>query len=67
MMEDQLERSRAETKGILEGKEKVEKILEGLTKAQMAGEDVDMQQGATEENKIEDESDIWKELEKEFC
>jgi mediator of RNA polymerase II transcription subunit 7 len=65
MMEDQLERSRAETRGIMEGKEKVEKILEGLSKAPISGRD-DLMQGPAEETIIKDGSDIWEELDKEF-
>ena len=65
MMQDQLEKSRAEMRGIMEGKEKVEKILEGLALGQGSSLD-DAMQGVTEEEKIEDGSDVWEELEKEF-
>jgi mediator of RNA polymerase II transcription subunit 7 len=62
MMQDQVERSRAETRGIREMKEKVETILEGLSQAKLDDTSGDVVQ----EVLPEEGADIWKELEKEF-
>ena len=65
MMQDQLERSKAETEGILNMKEKVEGILEGLGQAKLAEidlpEDEIMEEPEEEAGKV-----VWDELEKEF-
>ena len=67
MMQDQLDRSRAETRGIREMKDKVEGILEGLSQAKLAdggkgdGKDVGERLGLDEEGR-----DVWEELEREF-
>ncbi|KAK0120318.1 Mediator of RNA polymerase II transcription subunit 7 [Cadophora gregata] len=68
MMQDQLDRSRAETKGIREMKVKVETILEGLG----AGLELDKGVlegvvGKKEERKVVEEGkDVWDELERKF-
>jgi mediator of RNA polymerase II transcription subunit 7 len=64
MMRDQLEKSRAETRGVREMKAKVEEILEGLAQAKLGsngaseGTDIDKEQ--------EEGKDIWEELCREF-
>jgi mediator of RNA polymerase II transcription subunit 7 len=63
MMQDQLERSRAETQGIREMKEKVEGILEGLSQAKLAEQDEKDMNG---EEVVEEGKDVWDYLEKEF-
>ncbi|KAL2059784.1 hypothetical protein VTL71DRAFT_10168 [Oculimacula yallundae] len=65
MMQDQLDRSRAETKAIGEMKGKVEAILEGLS-GRFEGEMG--KNGAGEEEKlvVDEERDVWEELEREF-
>ncbi|CZR59919.1 related to MED7-member of RNA Polymerase II transcriptional regulation mediator complex [Phialocephala subalpina] len=63
MMQDQLEKSKAETQGIREMKEKVEGILEGLSQAKLA-EAVEMN-GKGDQDDL-DGQDVWAELEKEF-
>lgn len=68
MMQDQLERSRAETKGIREMKGKVEAILEGL------GAGLSVEKGGLEDvigkrdevELLEEGRDVWQELEREF-
>jgi mediator of RNA polymerase II transcription subunit 7 len=62
MMQNQLDRSRAETQGIMEMKEKVEVILEGLSQAKLK-EDEHTEGG---EKKVEEGRDIWEALEKEY-
>jgi len=62
MMQDQVERSRAETRGIREMKEKVETILEGLSQANVDDTSGDV----VRETLPEEGADIWEELEKEF-
>ncbi len=62
MMQDQVERSRAETRGIREMKEKVETILEGLSQAKLDDTSGDV----VRETLPEEGADIWEELEKEF-
>jgi mediator of RNA polymerase II transcription subunit 7 len=64
MMEDQLERSRAETRGIMEGKEKVERILEGLRDGKGGAGDTVMKD--EEDRNLENGSDVWDELDREF-
>ncbi|KAF4631140.1 hypothetical protein G7Y89_g6993 [Cudoniella acicularis] len=64
MMQDQLEKSRAETEGIMKMKAKVEGILEGLGQAKLA----EMKNGKLDGDcdNFEEGRDIWDELEKEF-
>lgn len=62
MMQNQLDRSRAETQGIMEMKEKVEGILEGLSQAKLKEEE--LREG--EEKRVEEGRDIWEALEKEY-
>jgi mediator of RNA polymerase II transcription subunit 7 len=63
MMQNQLDRSRAETQGIREMKEKVESILEGLSQAKLA-EEKDNESGGKEV--VDEGRDVWEVLEKEF-
>ena len=63
MMQTQLERSRAETQGIREMKEKVEGILEGLSQAKLAEEKKEDEKGGEE---AEEGKDVWDVLEREF-
>ncbi|KAF8850113.1 MED7-domain-containing protein [Acephala macrosclerotiorum] len=63
MMQDQLDKSRAETQGIREMKAKVEGILEGLSQAKLA-EFAEMN-GKGGQDDLEGK-DVWDELEKEF-
>ncbi|KAG9239129.1 MED7 protein-domain-containing protein [Amylocarpus encephaloides] len=65
MMQDQLEKSRAETKGIMDMKGKVESILEGLNQKQSIESDKTREED-TDAPVIDDGSDVWDELEKEF-
>jgi mediator of RNA polymerase II transcription subunit 7 len=62
MMQDQLDRSRAETQGIREMKEKVESILEGLSQAKLAE---DAGEAVTEKQR-EEGAEVWEVLEREF-
>jgi mediator of RNA polymerase II transcription subunit 7 len=63
MMQNQLDRSRAETQGIREMKMKVEGILEGLSQAKLAEEKTDEE----EKKQVEEEGrDIWEALERQF-
>jgi len=63
MMQDQLERSRAETQGVQEMKEKVEGILEGLSQAKLA----EQEERDKSDDEVEEEGkDVWDCLEKEF-
>lgn len=64
MMQEQLERSKAETKGIMDMKEKVGEILEGLGKAQIGGEEG--KEGG-DVSMAEKGGDVWEELEREFA
>jgi mediator of RNA polymerase II transcription subunit 7 len=64
MMQNQLERSRAETQGIREMKEKVEAILEGLSQAKLK-EDMEKEGSGAKEGE-EEERDVWEVLEREF-
>jgi mediator of RNA polymerase II transcription subunit 7 len=63
MMQDQLERSKAETQGIREMKEKVESILEGLSQANLAEQE---EKEKSDEEVVEEGKDVWDCLEKEF-
>jgi mediator of RNA polymerase II transcription subunit 7 len=63
MMQNQLDRSRAETQGIREMKEKVEGILEGLSQAKLAEEKE--KEGSSGEV-VDDGRDVWEVLDREF-
>lgn len=62
MMQDQLERSRNETRGIREMKEKVEVMLESLKMAKL----VDGEMDVVREEVEEEGRDVWEVLEREF-
>ncbi|KAE8445081.1 hypothetical protein EG329_013796 [Mollisiaceae sp. DMI_Dod_QoI] len=63
MMQDQLDKSRAETQGIKDMKEKVEGILEGLSQAKLA----EIVESNTQGDEVELEGkEVWDELQKEF-
>ncbi|QSZ35958.1 hypothetical protein DSL72_007080 [Monilinia vaccinii-corymbosi] len=65
MMQDQLDRSRAETEGIMKMKEKVEGLLEGFSQIKFADEDIvgsEIQEDSIED----DEKDVWEQLDLEF-
>lgn len=62
LMQDQLDRSRAETQGIRDMKEKVEGILEGLCQAKLIEENGEV----VSEVKTEEGAEVWEALEKEF-
>ncbi|ESZ94301.1 hypothetical protein SBOR_5297 [Sclerotinia borealis F-4128] len=65
MMQDQLEKSRAETEGIMKMKEKVEGILEGLGQVKTA--DGDSAGSQIHESVMEDDGkDVWEQLDLEF-
>ncbi|TVY38259.1 Mediator of RNA polymerase II transcription subunit [Lachnellula subtilissima] len=65
MMQDQLEKSRKETEGIREVKERVEGVIEGLGKLKLAEfENEKVRQGKVEV--VEEGRDVWETLEKEF-
>lgn len=71
MMREQLERSRAETRGVREAKRKVESVLEGLAAVGVGvGVGVNGGGGAVEakveEQVVERERELWEELESEF-
>lgn len=68
MMQDQLDRSKAETEGILNMKTQVEAVLEGLGKKGLIEKDDSGDVPHTETKKEEDNtgSDVWEELRKEF-
>lgn len=65
MMQDQLDKSRAETDGIRKMKAKVEGILEGLSQAKLV-ETTDGKVDNGRDENIEEGRDVWDELEKEF-
>ncbi|RDW75460.1 hypothetical protein BP6252_06602 [Coleophoma cylindrospora] len=65
MMQDQLDRSRAETEGIMRMKEKVEGILEGLGETKLPESD-DTKMDGTDAMEEDIGKGIWDELEKEF-
>ncbi|KAI9650825.1 Mediator of RNA polymerase II transcription subunit 7 [Ciborinia camelliae] len=65
MMQEQLEKSRAETEGIMKMKEKVEEILEGFGRIKLADEVIASSQ--LHEDVMEDDGkDVWKQLDLEF-
>ncbi|EKD13959.1 uncharacterized protein L3040_005430 [Drepanopeziza brunnea f. sp. 'multigermtubi'] len=63
MMREQLERSRAETRGIREMKERVEGVLEGLAAKGVENLAVDVQM---EEPVADRGREVWEELERQF-
>lgn len=63
MMQDQLERSRAETKGIREMKGKVDGILEGLGQAKLVDWEKKKEEVVEE---MEEGRDVWEGMEREF-
>jgi len=62
LMQDQLEKSRAETQGIREMKEKVDGLLEGLGKIDV----VDEVEGERSNEEVEERREVWAVLETEF-
>ncbi|KAG4032868.1 hypothetical protein MFRU_006g03290 [Monilinia fructicola] len=65
MMQDQLDRSRAETEGIMKMKEKVEGLLESFGQVNFADDEIFNSQ--VHENIIEDDGkDVWEQLDLEF-
>ena len=61
MMQDQLERSRAETEGILRMKGEVDRLLEGLGSAELV--DREEMVGDIEGNHADEEGrDVWEEI-----
>lgn len=66
MMQDQLDRSRAETDGIRRMKEKVEGILEGLSQAKLAETEEEKVETTEEWREEEEGRDIWEELQRQF-
>jgi len=66
MMQDQLDKSRAETEGIKKMKQEVEGILEGLALAKLAEEEKPQEKSEDVEI-VEEGKDIWECLEKEFA
>lgn len=65
-MQDQLDRSRAETDGIRQMKEKVEGILEGLSQAKLAETEEEKVETTEEWREEEEGRDIWEELQRQF-
>lgn len=64
-MQNQLEKSRAETEGIMNMKEKVEGILEGFSQVKLADEEsanIQTHEDVTEEGG----KDVWEQLDLEF-
>jgi len=67
MMQDQLERSRKETEGIREVKERVEGVIEGLSQAKLADFEIKDTGGDGDgEGALEEGKDVWEVLEREF-
>ncbi|PBP18049.1 hypothetical protein BUE80_DR011068 [Diplocarpon rosae] len=64
MMQDQLERSRKETRGIREMKERVERVLEGL--AALNGGLGGHEDAVRVEESVDEDRDTWEELERQF-
>lgn len=68
MMQDQLDRSKAETEGILKMKAQVESVLEELGKKGLVekeqNEPLMLEDGGKEDEDLS--SDVWTELRKEF-
>ena len=68
MMQDQLDKSRAETLGIKAMKEKVEGVLVELGQMQVVGkeEDTIMREDIAVNQEVQEGKDVWDELEREF-
>jgi mediator of RNA polymerase II transcription subunit 7 len=70
MMQDQLDRSKAETEAMLKMKAEVEEILEGLGSLGIGekhgNENNGMVDGEGKAEVVEDGRDTWEELEREF-
>jgi len=66
MMQDQLDRSRAETNGIRQMKEKVEGILEGMSQTKLAETEEEKVETTEEWREEEEGRDIWEELQRQF-
>ncbi len=66
MMQDQLDRSRAETEGIRQMKEKVQGILEGFSQAKLAETEDEKVENTEEWNEEEEGRDVWEELQRQF-
>ena len=64
MMQDQLDRSRAETEGILKMKGEVEGVLAGLGKSGLG--DVVEEDAKNDKVLAEEGEDVWAELNQEF-
>jgi mediator of RNA polymerase II transcription subunit 7 len=63
MMQEQLERSRAETRGILEMKGRVEGLLEGLGGAMLADSG---EKKIEEKEEVDEEKEVWDEVWRTF-
>jgi mediator of RNA polymerase II transcription subunit 7 len=68
MMQDQLERSKAETEGILRMKAEVERVLESLGKETLIGKEYggEVPQAVARKDEMEAGKDVWEELRREF-
>lgn len=68
MMQDQLERSKNETEGILKMKAQVEAVLDGLGKNGLTEKDESAEAPRIEtvKEKADDAEDVWGELRREF-
>jgi mediator of RNA polymerase II transcription subunit 7 len=65
MMQDQLDKSKAETEGIMKMKKKAEGILEGLSQVKLAEEDVSGDE-IIEAADDGDGKDVWDKLDREY-
>jgi mediator of RNA polymerase II transcription subunit 7 len=68
MMQDQLERSKGETEGILKMKAQVEAVLEGLGKNGLVEKEEGAEAPRTEtvQEEVDVAEDVWEELQREF-
>jgi mediator of RNA polymerase II transcription subunit 7 len=68
MMQDQLERSKAETEGILRMKAEVERVLESLGKETLIEKEDsgEVPQAVAKKEEVEVGRDVWEELRREF-
>jgi mediator of RNA polymerase II transcription subunit 7 len=66
MMQDQLERSRAETEGIMRMKSEVEGLLEGLGSAKLADREVGGEKDVKQDGADEEGRDVWEEVWRAF-
>lgn len=68
MMQDQLERSKSETEGILKMKAQVETMLEGLGKPDLVGKEQSAEASRMEivQEDVDVGEDVWGELRREF-